>query len=92
MYCLQDKKLSVNKVYIHYAAELHSSLSNIIYDEDEVTDTKTPIYIIVCMNKESSQRLLDTQFVRSDIRFKCIVGFQEFELGGRDFTSQTVVS
>ena len=85
----QDEELSVDEVYICYAAKLHSSLNNIIHDEDEVTDTKTSIRIVVCMSKESSQRLLDAQFVQSDIGFKCIVGFQEFELGGRDFTSRT---
>lgn len=85
----QDEELSVDEVYIRYAAELHSSLNNIIHDEDEVTDTKTSIRIVVCMSKESSQRLLDAQFVQSDIGFKRIVGFHEFELGGRDFTSRT---
>ena len=85
----QDEELSVDEVYIRYAAGLHSSLNNIIHDEDEVTNTKTSICIVVCMSKESSQQLLDAQFVQSDIGFKCIVGFQEFELGGRDFTSQT---
>ena len=85
----QDEELPVNEVYIRYAAKLHSSLNDVIHNEDEVADTKTPIYIIVCMSKESSQRLLDAQFVQSDIGFKCIVGFQEFELGGRDFTSRT---
>ena len=88
----QDEELPVDEVYIRYAAELHSSLGNIIHDEDEIADTKTPIYIIVCMSKESSQRLLEAQFVQSDIGFKRIVGFQEFELGGRDFTSRTSAS
>jgi hypothetical protein len=86
----QDEELSVDEVYIRYAAKLHSSL-NIIHDEDEVTNTTTSIRIVICMSKESSQRLLDAQFVQSDIGFKRIVGFQEFELGGRDFTSRTSV-
>jgi hypothetical protein len=85
----QDEELSADEVYIRYAAVLHSSLGNIIHDEDEDADTKMPIYIIVCMSKESSQRLLDAPFIQSDIGFKRIVGFQEFELGGRDFTSRT---
>jgi hypothetical protein len=51
----QDEELSVDEVYIHYAAKLHPSLGNTIHDEDEVVNTQTPIYIIVCMSKESSQ-------------------------------------
>ena len=85
----QDEELSVDKVYICYAAELHSSLGNIIHEENKVADTKTPIYIIVCMSKKSSQWLLDAQLVQSDIGFRRIVGFQEFELEGRDFASRT---
>ena len=85
----QDEELSADEVYIRYAADLPSSLSSIIHDEDELADPRNPIRIVVCMSKESSRRLLEAQFLQSDIGFKRIVGFQEFELGGRDFTSRT---
>lgn len=41
------------------------------------------------MSKASSIRLLEAQFLQSDIGFKRIVGFQEFELGGRERGSGT---
>ena len=85
----QDEELSADEAYIRYAADLPLHLGNIIHDKDELADPQNPIKIVVCMSKESSQRLLDAQFLQSDISFKRIVGFHEFELGGRDFTSWT---
>lgn len=41
------------------------------------------------MSQSSSSRILEAQFLQSDIGFKRIVGFQEFELGGKEFGSRT---
>jgi hypothetical protein len=67
-------------------------LGSIIHEEDDTNRASDPIRIIICMSKDSSKRLLDAQFLQSDIGFKRIVGFQEFELGGRDHGSRTGVS
>lgn len=48
-----------------------------------------PFRMIVCMTKESSIRLVQAQYLQSDIGFKRIVGFKEFELGGLDPDSRT---
>ena len=87
----QDEELSADEAYICYTADLLSSLGNIIHDKDELADSQNHNKIIVCMSKKSSQQLVNNQFLQSDISFKCIVGFHEFELGGRDFTSHTSV-
>ena len=89
----QDQELPPEEVYIQYAAEV-LSLGSIIHEEDDDMNGAggDPIRVIICMNKESSKRLLDAQFLQSDIGFKRIVGFQEFELGGRDHNSRTGVS
>jgi hypothetical protein len=86
----QDSELPAEEVYIRYAAEV-PSLDSIIHDEDDLEKNGDPIRIIICMNKESSKRLAGAQFLQSNIGFKRIVGFQEFELGGRDPGSRTGV-
>ena len=40
------------------------------------------ISIIIYMTKESSHQLLHAQFMQSDIAFKRVAGFLEFEVGG----------
>jgi hypothetical protein len=87
----QDQELPPEEVYIRYAAEL-PSLGSIVHEEDNVDKGSDPIRIVICMSQDSSKRLLDAQFLQSDIGFKRIVGFQEFELGGRDHGSRTGMS
>ena len=57
-------------------------------DGDEDMDNE-PLQIAVCMSQSSSARLLRAHYLQSDIGFKCIVGFKEFELGGLDENSST---
>lgn len=87
----QDDELPPEDHYIRFAAEV-PSLSGIIHEEDDETEPgqpAQPIRVIICMSKQSSQRLVKTQFLQSDIGFKRIVGFQEFELGGKEFGSNS---
>lgn len=80
----QDDELPPEHAYIRFASEL-SSLESIIHEEDDAKGSGTdPIRIVVCMGHESSRRLLKARFLQSDIGFKRIVGFQEFEIGGKD--------
>jgi hypothetical protein len=44
------------------------------------------------MTKESSQRLLKVQYLQSDIAFKCVAGFLEFETGGWNQNAQIGLS
>lgn len=59
-----------------------------LHDEDTPDEAGKPLRIVVCMSKESSRRLLRAQYVQSDIGFKRVIGFQEFELGGFDQEAQ----
>jgi hypothetical protein len=45
--------------------------------------------IVICMSREASHRLASARFVQSDISFKRVAGFLEFELGGMDPFSKT---
>lgn len=58
-------------------------------DELELDNSGEALKIVVCMSRESSQRLLDAQYLQSDIGFKRVIGFHEFELGGLDWESCT---
>lgn len=51
-------------------------------------DLSKSLRVIICMSSEGSRRLLEAQYVQSDIGFKRIAGFQEFEIGGLDRDAQ----
>jgi hypothetical protein len=72
-----DKELPPELQYIHYAAEIE------VHEEDSLDsmDITTPFQVVICMTKEASTHLLNAQFLQSDIGFKCITSFQEFERG-----------
>jgi hypothetical protein len=40
--------------------------------------------MVVCMTPSQSRHLLDAQYLQSDIAFKRVVGYYEFELAGWD--------
>ena len=60
-----------------------------LHEEDEPERSEEPLSIIICMTKESSRWLLDAQYLLSDIGFKRIIDFYEFELMGHYFDSHT---
>ncbi|KAJ7236183.1 hypothetical protein C8J57DRAFT_1088347 [Mycena rebaudengoi] len=64
-----------------------------VHDEDEVEQSQglSRLKFIVLMGREGSERLLNTQYVQSDIGFKRIVGLYEFELAGWDRDAATSV-
>jgi len=57
-------------------------------DIDDTDDSRTPFRIIICMSRQNSIRLLSAHYVQSDIGFKRIAGYKEFELGGLDQSSR----
>ena len=58
-------------------------LSNLsAHEEDDSDESGDPLRIVICMSKESSRRLLHAQYLQSDIAFKRVSGFLEFEIGG----------
>ena len=45
--------------------------------------------LFVCMSPEGSRRIVKAQYVQSDIGFKRVVGFHEFELASFDRDENT---
>lgn len=86
---MQDQQLPPHEHYIRLILELNND-SLVIHEEDEPAlpgDKNTQI--IICMSTDSSKRLQDTQYLQSDIGFKRIVGFDEFEIAAMDRDANT---
>jgi hypothetical protein len=77
----QDRDLVPELHYIQYVGEI-SVGTLAIHEDDDPNEMGESLRIIVCMTKESSRRLLRAQYVQSDIAFKRVAGFLEFEIGG----------
>lgn len=81
----QDGTMDSELHYIRYAEEIsdhaHTSRSD---DDDDNSDSKEPFRLVICMSKESSWWLAWAQYLQSDIAFKHVTGFLEFEIGGSD--------
>lgn len=56
---------------------------------DSESDDNVPFRMVICMFKGASFRLHSAQYLQSDIGFKRVIRFQEFELGGLDPESRT---
>jgi hypothetical protein len=58
-------------------------------DEPPIPSNKKRTRIIICMSRNGSRRLRQAQYLQSDIGFKHIVGFLEFELACMDRDANT---
>ncbi|KZP08487.1 hypothetical protein FIBSPDRAFT_901216 [Athelia psychrophila] len=91
---LQDEKMPPEDCYIRYMAEI--PLEGLpTHDEDDpepAVSTDRMLRVIICMKPASSRRLLAAQYVQSDIAFKRVAGFLEFELGGLDLSANIAVT
>ena len=62
-----------------------------LHEEDELgpEGDDDNVHIVICMTHEGSRHLLQAQYLQSDMAFKCVVGFHEFELATIDRISNT---
>jgi hypothetical protein len=77
---IQDAEFPPALHYIRYIAEVPLN-SMTTHDKDDHTENGELLQIIICMSRESSQKLLAAQYLQSDIAFKRVAGFLEFEIG-----------
>jgi hypothetical protein len=80
----QDRDLPPELHYIRYIGEVPISALTVYEDDEPINESGEILRIVICMTKQSSHRLLHAQYLQSDIAFKRIVGFLEFEIGGFD--------
>lgn len=69
----------------------------VIEDEDEPSDylnidgghASSELQVIICMTPDASKRMKQARYLQSDIGFKRVTGFYEFEIGSLDRESNT---
>jgi len=76
---------------MHYIRKIILMTEFASHEEDEpvLVGEGDEVWIIICMTREGSERLLGAQYLQSDMAFKRIVGFYEFELAAVDRISNT---
>ncbi|KAE9392665.1 hypothetical protein BT96DRAFT_1023443 [Gymnopus androsaceus JB14] len=89
----QDELLEPMDQYLRVMLEIPDA--EVDDDEDDVPEDQAlvskgkPLRIAICMTPAASKRLIETQYLQSDIGFKRIVGFYEFEIASLDRHSNT---
>ena len=86
---MQDRTLPSSEHYIRAILELADPADQPPNDEDDSEGSEKNLRIVVCMSPEGSSRLLRAQYVQSDIAFRRVVGYQEFELATFDRDANT---
>ncbi|KAF9058435.1 hypothetical protein BDP27DRAFT_1241199 [Rhodocollybia butyracea] len=74
---LQDSTLPRDEHYIRAMLQISETL---VDDEQDGVSLEEPLQIVICMTKEGSRRFSTAQYLQSDIAFKRIIGFYEFEV------------
>jgi hypothetical protein len=85
--CKQDQLLSPEDHYIRRIIETPLSTTDLDVHEGDSGDlegSKGTLQIIICMSPDASKRLVKASYLQSDIGFKRVVGFYEFEIGALD--------
>lgn len=83
---MHDLELLPKHRYVRLATEFPRISESSDGQEDE-DSSGSPFRLVICMFPESSRRLKKAQYLQSDVGFKRIQGFQEFELSGKDVKS-----
>ena len=85
---LQDESL---ETHLHYIRQMIYMTSIPTHEDDLATDGNDGCnaQIVICMTSEGSWRLLNAQYIQSDMAFKHVVGYYEFELAAVDQISNT---
>ncbi|KAF8176638.1 hypothetical protein K438DRAFT_71132 [Mycena galopus ATCC 62051] len=88
----QDANMDTKDHYIRTILDLDDdTLVNHEEDDPPKASDGKRTRIIICMSPEGSRRLLQAQYVQSDIGFRRIVGFLEFEMACMDRDANTSV-
>jgi hypothetical protein len=89
----QDLHAPLHDHYIRKIIEIPHNPTD-VHEEDEpsMPGDSGLLRIVICMSEEGSERLLNTQYLSSDIAFKHIVDFHEFEMACTDRESNAIKS
>jgi hypothetical protein len=85
----QDEQLAPADHYIRRVIKIPESAQD-EHEEDELSlDNSDVLRIVICMSREGSERLLKAQYLSSDISFKRVNDFYEFEIACIDRISNS---
>ncbi|KAJ7812157.1 hypothetical protein B0H14DRAFT_2818292 [Mycena olivaceomarginata] len=90
----QDEQLPKEKHYIRRVLAIEMDPSHEDDDDDEIREIAKDgrLRIIICMTPEASRRLISSgRYLQSDIAFRRIVGFKEFEVAGMERDANTSI-
>ncbi|KAJ7169084.1 hypothetical protein C8R43DRAFT_1120974 [Mycena crocata] len=92
----QDAHLPPEDHYIRYMSEIPDFPTDAFDDEESPnvpsgSKTDKNLRVIICMSPKGSRRLRATQYLQSDIAFKRIQGYLEFEIASMDLYANTSV-
>lgn len=86
----QDSLLPADEHYVRQMIEIPADQFN--EDSDDLLSDSgqgESLQIVICMTPQASQRFVMAQHLQSDIAFKRVVGFYEFEIASIDSISNT---
>ncbi|KAJ4463942.1 hypothetical protein C8R41DRAFT_898717 [Lentinula lateritia] len=92
----QDSSLEPDAHYVRAVIEI--PITELQLDENDLVEDQPgevalqPLRIAICMTLEASRRFVKTQYLQSDIGFKRIMGFYEFEVASIDRYSNTSIT
>ncbi|KIJ69922.1 hypothetical protein HYDPIDRAFT_78824 [Hydnomerulius pinastri MD-312] len=88
---IQDRTLPDHQRYIRLAVEVPQTVLSSNHEADN-DNSDTPLRVVICILPQNSHRLQAAQYLQSDIGFKRVAGFQEFELSGIDLKSNLTLT
>ncbi|KAJ6593005.1 hypothetical protein B0H19DRAFT_909722, partial [Mycena capillaripes] len=88
---LQDRDLPAHEHYIRLILELDNNSLPVHDEDDPAAPDEKKTRIIICMSPDSSKRLQQSPYLQSDIGFKRIVGFDEFEIAAMERDANTSI-
>ncbi|KAJ3925577.1 MAG: hypothetical protein NXY57DRAFT_967582 [Lentinula lateritia] len=89
----QDSLLPADEHYVRQMIEIPADQFN--EDSDDLLSDSgqgESLQIVICMTPQASQRFVMAQHLQSDIAFKRVVGFYEFEIASIDSISNTGIT
>lgn len=85
----QDEQMDPNDHHIRRVIGIAADSMEGHESDDPPTGKANTVRIMICMSKEGSERLINAQYPQSDIAFKRVAGYYEFELASVDRDANT---
>lgn len=85
----QDLNVPAHEHYIRHILEVPDFPLDEFDDQIATLDVSKSLRLVICMSPTGSRRLTQSSYLQSDIGFKRVVGFHEFEIASMDYYGNT---